>query len=383
MKFWIFAIIYINLGIEILVLILLIWASLFIIWKINNEILFFCFFISSMWLLDTSNLTSVWLLIEMQTLSLILIMYLNEKTSYLNLESIFKYTIISAIFSILILIYIINEYNENNIFFIKSYSMISVITIIAFSVKIGIFPFHVWIPEVYLGINLNSIFILGLIPKIIMFLLWSKIYLTNNILYVMIFSSLIFSCVAGLNQSNFKLIIAYSSIYNISFIFLSFFISNNLSNTYSWIYFAIYFFSSTVLIMSIKKVLKNDYVIYLNNIDNKVNILMIITLFSLIGIPPLAGFFIKVFFIKYIIYKKMILLSIVIILTTLVSSFYYLRIVKVIYDLNVVNLNQWSNLSSKIKSYSNEYIILFSFYFIAAIIYNPNFLIIIINYIYL
>lgn len=156
----------------------------------------------------------------------------------------------------------------------------------------------------------------------------------------MIFSSLIFSCVAGLNQSNFKLIIAYSSIYNISFIFLSFFISNNLSNTYSWIYFAIYFFSSTVLIMSIKKVLKNDYVIYLNNIDNKVNILMIITLFSLIGIPPLAGFFIKVFFIKYIIYKKMILLSIVIILTTLVSSFYYLRIVKVIYDLNVVNLNQ-------------------------------------------
>ena len=319
----------------------------------------------------------------MQTLSLILIMYLNEKTSYLNLESIFKYTIISAIFSILILIYIINEYNENNIFFIKSYSMISVITIIAFSVKIGIFPFHVWIPEVYLGINLNSIFILGLIPKIIMFLLWSKIYLTNNILYVMIFSSLIFSCVAGLNQSNFKLIIAYSSIYNISFIFLSFFISNNLSNTYSWIYFTIYFFTSTILIMSIKKVLKNNYVIYLNNIDNKVNILMIISLFSLIGIPPLAGFFIKVFFIKYIIYKKMILLSIVIILTTLVSSFYYLRIVKVIYDLNVVNLNQWSNLSSKIKSYSNEYIILFSFYFIAAIIYNPNFLIIIINYIYL
>ena len=319
----------------------------------------------------------------MQTLSLILIMYLNEKTSYLNLESIFKYTIISAIFSILILIYIISEYNDNNVVFIKSYSVISIITIIAFSIKIGIFPFHIWIPEVYLGINLNSIFILGLIPKIVIFLLWSKLYLMNNIFYIMVFSSLLFSCLAGLNQSNFKLIIAYSSIYNISFIFSSFFISNSLSITYSWIYFTIYFFTSTILIMSINKTLTNNYLIYLNNIDNKVNILMVITLFSLIGIPPLAGFFIKVFFIKHIIYTKMIMLTIVIILTTLVSSFYYVRIVKIIYDLNIINLNQWLNISSKIKSYNNKYIILISFYFLIAIIYNPNFIIIIINYIYL
>ena len=49
------------------------------------------------------------------------------------------------------------------------------------------------------------------------------------------------------------------------------------------------------------------------------------------------------------------MLTIVIILTTLVSSFYYVRIVKIIYDLNIINLNQWLNISSKIKSYLNRF----------------------------
>lgn len=320
----------------------------------------------------------------MQTLSLILIMYLNEKISYLNMESIFKYSIISAIFSILVLLYIINEYNTSSIILIKSYSLISIITIIAFSIKLGIFPFHIWIPEVYLGISLNSIFVLGLIPKIIMFILLSKIYFSNNILYAMVISSLIFSCLAGLNQSNMKLIIAYSSIYNISFIFCSFFIHSYLTITYSWFYFIIYFLSNTVLMICIKKALNsNNNIIYLNNIDIKLCILIVVTLFSLVGIPPLSGFFIKVLFIKNILYKKLILFAMVIIITTLISSFYYLRIIKIIHDLNIINLNQWLKISYKNKSYMNKKILLISFYFIVAIIYNPNFLVIIINYIYL
>lgn len=79
----------------------------------------------------------------MQTLSLILIIYLNEKTSYLNMESIFKYMIMSVLFSIFILLYIISEYSVSNNIFLKSYSVISFLTLIAFALKIGIFPLHI------------------------------------------------------------------------------------------------------------------------------------------------------------------------------------------------------------------------------------------------
>ena len=79
----------------------------------------------------------------MQTLSLILIIYLNEKTSYLNMESIFKYMIMSVLFSIFILLYIISEYSASNNIFLKSYSVISFLTLIAFALKIGIFPLHI------------------------------------------------------------------------------------------------------------------------------------------------------------------------------------------------------------------------------------------------
>lgn len=79
----------------------------------------------------------------MQTLSLILIIYLNEKTSYLNMESIFKYMVMSVLFSIFILLCIISEYSVSNNIFLKSYSVISFLTLIAFTLKIGIFPLHI------------------------------------------------------------------------------------------------------------------------------------------------------------------------------------------------------------------------------------------------
>ena len=359
-------------------------TSIFVIWKINNETLFLCLFISSLWLVDTSNITSIWLLIEMQTLSLILIIYLNEKTSYLNMESIFKYMIMSVLFSIFILLYIISEYSASNNIFLKSYSVISFLTLIAFSLKIGIFPLHIWIPEVYLGITLDNIFVIGFTPKIIMYLVWSKIYMVNDMFYTLILLSLIFSCIAGLNQSNLKMILAYSSIYNISFIFFSFFIVSNICNIYSYTYFLIYFFTNTIILLCLKKIITDKYqLIYLINSNKKINILISISLFSLIGIPPLAGFFIKVFFLKQILYNKMILLSLIIILTTIVSSFYYLRIIKTLYDINSLNLNHWANISSKISLFKNKRLIFVCIYIIIAVIYSPNFLIIILNYIYL
>lgn len=305
---------------------------------------------------------------------------MNEKVSYLNLESLFKFIILSAITSLLILLNLINEYN----YIWYGYNLIHLFLLIVFFFKIGISPFHIWIPEIYLGLNLCSIIILSTLPKITTFIIWTRLILNNNGLYYIILLSLIISCIGGLNQSNIKILFAYSSIYNFSIIIIGLYINTYFSLSYSFFYIIIYILTNLGLFIILNNIYINKFsIIYLNYINNKYNYLLCIFIISLIGIPPFSGFLIKTFFFKYILFKKYIFLNLIIIITNIISSFYYMRIIKIINDININNFNFWLHLCIKNKRENNKYFIFICIYIIIYLIYIPSFYIIMINYIYL
>ena len=94
-----------------------------------------------------------------------------------------------------------------------------------------------------------------------------------------------------------------------------------------------------------------------------------IILFSLAGIPPLAGFFAKFYIFKSVIESEMYILAVIGLLSSVISAFYYLRIIKIMYfDTEQKKFDDISGLGMKFSLFSSSFLILF--YFI-----NPSFLV--------
>jgi len=222
-----------------------------------------------------------------------------------------------------------------------------VFIIVGLAFKVSAVPFHMWTPDVYEGSPTSVTSFFALIPKIaaisvfIRFMYVPFINVINQWQAIIIFlsiASMILGAVAAIGQSNIKRLMAYSSIGHMGYALAGLAPGTNLGIQSTIIYLTIYLVMNLGAFACIF-MMKRENIFYedikdLSGLSKNHPILalsFLIILFSLAGIPPLAGFFAKFYVFMAIIEAEMYALAIIGVVTTVVSAFYYLRIIKVIY----------------------------------------------------
>ena len=204
-----------------------------------------------------------------------------------------------------------------------------------------------WAPDVYEGSPTSVTLFFTMVPKIaaltvfIRFLYVPFLNLIDQWQMILVFisiASMLLGAIAAIGQKNLKRLIAYSSISHIGYALAGLATGSNDGIQSSVIYMTIYIIMNLGFFSCLLMMKRNN--VYYEQIDDLsglsknhplLSISLLIILFSLAGIPPLAGFFAKFYIFKSVIEQSMYFLAIVGLLSTVVAAFYYLRIIKIMY----------------------------------------------------
>ena len=222
-----------------------------------------------------------------------------------------------------------------------------VFIIVGLAFKVSAVPFHMWSPDVYEGSPTSVTSFFALVPKIAaisVFIRFMYVPFVNvisqwqTIIIFLSIASMILGAVAAIGQSNIKRLMAYSSIGHMGYALAGIATGTNSGIQSTIIYLTIY------LVMNLGAfgcifMMKRENIFYENINDLSglsknhpmIALSFLIILFSLAGIPPLAGLFAKFYVFMAVIEMKMYTLAIIGLVTTVVSAFYYLRVINIIY----------------------------------------------------
>nr|ATP75092.1 NADH dehydrogenase subunit 2 [Sitona callosus] len=275
---------------------------------------------------------SAWIGLEINLLSIMPLLK-NKKNAY-PAESALKYFITQAMASSLLLFSVILSMNLNNIMIIKEFNMATMIIMSsALLLKMGAAPFHFWFPEMISGLNWSNTMIMLTWQKIAPMMLISYLVKTYTMFFSMIvISSSIISGLQGLNQICICKILAYSSINHVSWM-----ISSLFNSVYIWLF---YFLTYSLINLNIILIFKKFNVFYMKQLINilnykkKVKFLFMMNFLSLGGLPPFLGFLPKWLTINNLIENNHFTLTISLIMFTLISLYFYLRIVFSTFTIN-------------------------------------------------
>ncbi len=321
-------------------------------------------------MISSNDLMSFYLGLELQSLALYILASIDRDNLKSN-ESGIKYFVLSALSSGLLLygcslLYGFTgstNFEEINLRIELDnvgaiFAMVFILVGLAF--KVSAVPFHMWTPDVYEGSPSSVTSFFAVVPKVaglailIRFVQIPFEQLVDqwkNILVFMALASMILGAVAAIGQTNIKRLIAYSSIGHIGYALAGISTATISGYSSSVAYIAIYVIMNLGVFGCIFLMKKDGK--YCEDIKDlagisKQNPLLAISflviMFSLAGIPPLAGFFAKFYVFMSVIESGMYTLAIVGLLSTVISAFYYLRIIKIIY------FDEIKNPFDKIKS---------------------------------
>ncbi len=212
--------------------------------------------------------------------------------------------------------------------------------------KISIVPFHLWTADVYEGSPINITSYLSVISKgaavfvlvIILFTVFTAIVKTwQSTIYVVSVLTMTVANLFAIRQQNLKRFLAFSSISQAGYILLGVIGGNELGMASIIYYILVYVFSNlgafgvvTAISNQSGKENMDDYN-GLYHTNPKLSLIMTLALFSLAGIPPVAGFFGKFFLFTAAAQKGFYLLVLIAVLNTIISLFYYLLVVKAMF----------------------------------------------------
>ncbi len=342
--------------------------------KFEYPIIILLSILGMFFMVSANDLILFYLGLELQSLALYILATI-DRDNLKSTESGIKYFVLSALSSGLLLygcslLYgftgstnfdlISDQLNKENTGAV--FAMVFILVGLAF--KVSAVPFHMWTPDVYEGAPTSITSYFAVVPKVaglallikFMFIPFSKILLEwQSIIIFISVASMILGAVAAMVQKNLKRLLAYSSIGHIGYA-LAGVATGSISGYQSTIiYISIYVimnigaFSCLYLMKMDGKYKEN--ISDLSGISKKHPLLAIsflIILFSLAGVPPLGGFFAKFFVFVAVLEQKMYTLAIIGLLTTVMSAFYYLKIIKTIYfDDSAISFEQVKNKTAK------------------------------------
>ena len=333
------------------------YLKIFKIFQIEYSILILCSILGMMVMISSNDLIVFYIGLELQSLSLYVLASFN-RDQIQSSEAGLKYFVLSALSSGLLLYgcsliygfsgstnFIIISENINSTQVGLTFGIVFILTGLAF--KISAVPFHMWAPDVYEGSPTSVTLFFAIVPKIaalavfIRFLYVPFINMIDQWQIIIIFlsiASMIFGALAAIGQKNLKRLVAYSSIGHMGFALAGLSTGTNQGIQSSIIYISIYLIMNLGLFCCLFMMKRNNK--YHENVDDLsglsknhplISLSLLIILFSLAGIPPMAGFFAKFYIFTAVIKESMYFLAITGLLSTVISAFYYLRIIKIIY----------------------------------------------------
>ena len=325
--------------------------------KIEYPIIILTSVLGMILMISSYDLIVFYLGLELQSLSLYILASFkreNEKST----EAGLKYFILSALATGLLLygsslIYgftgstnfetISKNLDTNNIGAV--FGIVFIIIGLAF--KVSAVPFHMWTPDVYEGAPTSVTSFFAIIPKIsalavfIRFMYVPFLNVIDQWQMIIVFisiASMVLGATAAIGQKNIKRLMAYSSIGHMGYALAGLAPGTNTGIQSTIIYLIIYLvmnLGAFGCIFMMKR--ENTFCENINDLSGMsknhpiLALSFLIILFSLAGIPPLAGFFAKFYIFMAVIESEMYILAILGLLTTVISAFYYLRIIKIIY----------------------------------------------------
>ena len=325
--------------------------------KMEYPILILSAILGMMVMISSNDLIVFYMGLELQSLALYVLASFNRE-NLLSTESGLKYFVLSALSSGLLLygcslIYGFTETTNFNEILQNSksgqygltFGIVFVLVGLAF--KISAVPFHMWAPDVYQGSPTSVTTFFAILPKIaalsvfIRFLYVPFAEMNDQWQMIIVFlsiASMIFGAVAAIGQKNLKRLVAYSSIGHMGYALAGLASGTNQGIQGSISYMAIYLVMNLAFFSCLFMLRRNNE--YYENIEDLsglsknhpvLSFSLLIILFSLAGIPPLAGFFAKFYVFMAVIEQQMYFLAIIGLLATVVAAFYYLRIIKIMY----------------------------------------------------
>jgi len=327
------------------------------IFKIEYPILILSSVLGMMIMISSNDLIVFYMGLELQSLALYVLATFN-RDQIKSSEAGLKYFVLSALSSGLLLygcslIYgftgstnfdaIANQLNSNE--YAITFGIVFILVGLAF--KISAVPFHMWAPDVYEGSPTSVTLFFTMVPKIaaltvfIRFLFVPFLNLIDQWQTILIFlsiASMVFGAVAAIGQKNLKRLVAYSSIGHVGYALAGLATGSNEGIQSSVIYITIYILMNlglfSCLLMMKRKNVYYEQIEDLSGLSKNhplLSLSLLIILFSLAGIPPLAGFFAKFYIFKSVLEQSMFFLAIVGLLSTVIAAFYYLRLIKIMY----------------------------------------------------
>ena len=308
-------------------------------------------------MVSSNNLIGLYLGIELQSLSLYVLASLN-RDSVKSTEAGVKYFVLGALSSGLLLYgcsliygftgstnyYIIAEnFDSRNLGLL--FGLVFILIGLAF--KISAVPFHMWTPDVYEGAPTSVTAFFALAPKVagfgaiirILYVAFGNVFVEWQIILIFIsVASMILGAVAAIGQTNIKRLMAYSSISHMGYGLagLATGIDEGVSASILYIFlYVVMNIGSFVCILIMKR--KNIYFEHIRDLSGLsknhpvIAFSFTVFLFSLAGIPPLAGFFAKFYIFMAVIKAELFALAVIGLVTSVISAFYYLKIIKIIY----------------------------------------------------
>ena len=325
--------------------------------KIEYPILLLSSILGMMVMISSNDLIVFYMGLELQSLALYVLASFNRE-NLLSTEAGVKYFVLSALSSGLLLygcsliygfsnstnfVLIAENLNSNN--YGLTFGIVFILVGLAF--KISAVPFHMWAPDVYQGSPTSVTLFFAVLPKIaaltvfIRFLYIPFINMIDQWQMIVVFlsiASMLFGAIAAIGQKNLKRLIAYSSIGHVGYALAGLSVGSNEGIQSAISYISIYLVMNLAFFSCLFMIRKSEN--YFENIEDLsglsknhpiLSISLMIVLFSLAGIPPLAGFFAKFYIFMAVIEQSMYFLAVIGLLSTVIAAYYYLRIIKIIY----------------------------------------------------
>jgi NADH:ubiquinone oxidoreductase subunit 2 (subunit N) len=269
-------------------------------------------------------------------------------TDFYELNSLYRYLDVMVFIKFM---EYINEYSLITNFDPNLIKFALIFILIGLFFKLTVAPFHVWAPDVYEGSPTSSTFFFSVVPKLAIFVLLLRIFYYSFygfvdswryfVVLIVIFSIIVGSF-GGLEQRKLKSLLVYSTISHMGYSLISFSAGTFESLQMLLSYLIIYSFSGLcVWSIFLATRLKTNYfqkqnkdltdLVLLGKSNYMLAIFFTTVLFSIAGFPPMIGFLVKMGIFLTAMESSMYFVALISILCSVVGTFYYIRLIKVLY----------------------------------------------------
>ena len=324
--------------------------------------------LGQMVMISAGNLISVYLGLELMSLALYALIAL-RRDDVVATEAAMKYFVLGALASGFLLYGMSMVYGATGQLDIAEIAKVvaagqqqdmalvfGVVFLVAgLAFKLGAVPFHMWVPDVYQGSPTAVTLILGAAPKLASFAIALRLLVEGlhglaadwqPMLMILAVLSLAIGNLTAIAQTNFKRMLAYSTISHVGFVLLGLMsgVVDGKPDAAAQAYGAALFYMlvyvlttlgtfGMVLLLS-RQGFECEHIDDLKGLNRRSPwhaAILLLLMFSLTGIPPMVGFYAKLAVLQVLIDAGHIALAVVAVMFSLIGAFYYLRVVKVVY----------------------------------------------------